>query len=120
MKKILILILGCAIFSNPTELKAQTDSQADKIYTIVDKDAEFQGGISGFGSFLRHELVFPVAMKENNASGTVYIQFVIDTEGKVSDIKVLKGMGYGCDEEAIRFIKKTNKKWTPALVNGKK
>lgn len=120
MKNILILIFSCIIYSNATCQETEFTNPIEKIYTIVDKDAEFKGGMSAFGTFLRQELRFPIEMKENNATGTVYIQFVIDTLGKVNDIKVLKGMGYGCDEEAIRFIEKTNKKWTPAVLNGQK
>ena len=51
-------------------------------------------------------LHYPDSAKQLGISGTVYVSFLIDTKGKVSNIKVLKGIGGGCDEEAIRVVKK--------------
>lgn len=79
----------------------------------------FIGGKSGLEAFITASLKYPQRAKENGISGPVYLSFTVDKNGKVSDIKVVKGIGGGCDEEAIRIIKLTSGKWKSGTMNGK-
>jgi protein TonB len=80
--------------------------------------AEFPGGQQALADFLKKNLRFPEKAKAAGISGTVYVQFTVNADGSLSDIKVLRGMGYGCDEEAIRLIK-LMPGWVPAKQRGK-
>jgi len=72
----------------------------------------------GMAKFLRDNLVFPRTALENDISGKVAVNFVVDEEGKIIQTKILKGVGYGCDEEALRVIK-LMPKWKPGIKDGK-
>lgn len=80
---------------------------------------EFPGGQDSMYKFIYANLKYPKKAKEKGIEGKVYIQFVVEADGSLSNIKVLKGLGYGCDEEAMRIIKKMPK-WVPGGQNGKK
>lgn len=84
----------------------------------IEKKAEFKGN---FNSFLSNNLQYPPQASAENISGRVQVQFVVEVDGSVSDVKVLgKGLGGGCNQEAIRVIKKTSGMWTPGEEKGKK
>jgi protein TonB len=65
---------------------------------------EFPGGIRELYLFLGEELRYPSAARELGVSGTVFVGFVIEKDGTVSDVRVLRGIGGGCDEEAVRVV----------------
>ncbi|HXU27146.1 MAG TPA: energy transducer TonB [Bacteroidia bacterium] len=69
-------------------------------------------------AFLQKNLRYPAMALDANASGKVIVNFIIDEEGNVEKATILKGVGYGCDEEALRVIK-LMLKWTPGIKNGK-
>jgi TonB family protein len=64
-------------------------------------------------------LRYPAKAREDNIQGKVIIAFIIDENGKVSNFSVKKGIGGGCDEEALKAIKNIDGDWLPALLNGK-
>lgn len=68
-----------------------------------------------FSAYLRHELTYPDQAKEFEISGTVKISFIIETDGKASNIVILNSVGGGCDNEAIRLIQNLN--WIPGVKN---
>jgi protein TonB len=70
------------------------------------------------GAFIQKNLKYPTFALESNVSGRVIITFVIDEEGKIISASLLKGIGYGCDEEALRVVK-LMPKWKPGMVKGK-
>jgi len=78
----------------------------------------FIGGEAALLKFLKANIVYPAAAKIAAISGSVYLEFTIDANGNVLDVKVTKSLGYGCDEEAIRVIKLTSKMWQPATSAG--
>ncbi len=89
------------------------------VFTMVEQMPEFVGGEKARGVFFVSNLNYPAKARENGISGTVYISFMVDTKGNVSDVKVLRGIGGGCDEEAVRMIKLTSGKWKVGMQNGK-
>ena len=102
-------------FTQPKPPKAQ---QQDPIFVTVEKTAEFPGGIRKLMQFLASEIKYPATAQRANVQGKVYLQFVVRKDGSINDIKILKGIGFGCDEEAIRVVK-LMPKWSPAKQKGK-
>jgi TonB family protein len=88
-------------------------------YTEVQKQPEFKGGVGALLQFLGSNITYPREALRKNISGKVYLTFVIDKQGKVGDVEVVKGIGGGCDEEAIRVVKKMTGLWKPGLYRGK-
>jgi len=82
----------------------------------VSEPAQYPGGISELGDFMTKNIVYPEKAIKNNAEGTVQVEFTVTADGKVTGCTVLKGIGFNCDDEVIRILKKAAK-WTPALEN---
>jgi TonB family protein len=89
------------------------------VFVIVESMPEFIGGETTRNNFLAANIIYPIKAIENGISGIVYVSFKVDEKGNVSDVKVLRGIGGGCDEEAVRVIKLTSGKWTVGKQNGK-
>lgn len=79
---------------------------------------EFTGGEEEMYRYLKNSVRFPAMAKESGISGAVYVTFVVDTNGAISEAKVLHGIGGGCDEEALRVIRNMPL-WKPGIQNGK-
>ncbi|MEJ7558032.1 MAG: TonB family protein [Pedobacter sp.] len=92
----------------------------EEIYDVIGIEAlpEFEGGMKAWYKFIQRNLRYPAAAIDQEKQGKVFISFVIERDGSISDVKVMKGVGYGMDEEASRVIKKSPK-WTPGRQNGK-
>lgn len=95
-----------------------TSNLSDEIFTSTEQQAEFPGGPRAFGAFLQKNLRYPSAAQRANVGGKVYVQFVVNTDGTIQDLEILKSVGYGCDEEAIRVIKAVPR-WTPGKNSGR-
>jgi TonB family protein len=91
-----------------------------KLYDLgnVELAPEYQGGQKALNKFLGSRLRYPVRARENKVQGKVYIGFIVEKNGSLSDFKVVRGIGGGCDEEAIRVLK-LSPIWKPAYANGK-
>lgn len=89
-------------------------------YQAVEQQPEFKGGMQALGQFLAQNLRYPVDAQRSRTQGRVFISFVINTNGSVDDVQVLKGIGYGADEEATRVVKATNGRWKPGIQRGEK
>ncbi|RZL34413.1 MAG: energy transducer TonB, partial [Pedobacter sp.] len=84
----------------------------------VDIMPEFPGGMNALRKFIGNNLQYPEEAQENEVSGTVYAKFVITKDGNVANIEIERKLGYGCDREVIRILKKMPK-WNPGKLNGK-
>lgn len=93
----------------------------NKVFQKVENEASFPGGSAAWRRFLERNLNANTPVDHNAPSGsyTVVVQFVVNTEGEISDIKALTSHGYGMEEEAVSVIKKTPK-WIPAEQNSHK
>jgi len=90
----------------------------DEIFTTVEQNPEFPGGQKEMYGFIGKNLKYPSAAQRANVSGKVFVKFVVERNGSIGDVQVLKGIGFGCDEEAIRVIK-SMPKWSPGKQNGR-
>ena len=85
---------------------------------IVDQMPEYPGGVSGLYKFLGKNTRYPEVSREGGIEGKVYVEFVILKDGTPCDFVVVRGIGGGCDEEAIRVLKMMEK-WKPGKQDGK-
>ena len=90
----------------------------EQVYTVVEIMPEYPSGQSALMDFLAKNIQYPQAAKEAGITGTVIVSFVIEKNGSVSNIKILKGLGSSCDEEVIRVVNMM-KKWKPGKQKGK-
>lgn len=89
----------------------------DSIYPVADELPQFPGGMEEMVKFIADNIKYPEAALENNIEARVYIQFVIEKDGSISNAKSLKEQGYGLDKEAIRVVS-SMPKWTPGKSKG--
>jgi protein TonB len=88
------------------------------ILTFAEQMPEFPGGAEELMHFLHKNTNYPPNARENGVDGRVILQFVVGTDGKISNIEVVKGRGWGLDEEAVRVVKMMPP-WKPGKQNGK-
>lgn len=90
----------------------------NEIYTTTGLESypEFPGGMEAWSKFIQKNLKYPYAAQDNGTQGKVYLSFVIEKDGSITDVTVIKGIGDGCDEEAVRVIKKSPR-WKAGFQN---
>lgn len=83
----------------------EPDEEAvDEVFTVVENQPEFPGGLEAFYEFVGNEIKYPSAARRLGIEGKVFVQFVVDKTGDVTNIEVVRGIGAGCDEEAVRVM----------------
>lgn len=115
MKKLLILP-ALVIMMMLTNL----ESKAQKIYdfTSVDKTPDYPGGMKSFYQYLGKSIKFPEVAKKNKTQGKVFLSFVVEKNGALTDVEVLRGLTKETDAEAVRVLKESPK-WNAGMVKGK-
>lgn len=98
--------------------EAPEEEVAEEVFTIVEEGAEFPGGIGAFYEFVQKNMKYPSQARRMGIEGKVYVQFVVDKDGSVTEVQAVKGIGAGCDEEAVRVLQKSPK-WSPPKQRGK-
>ena len=88
------------------------------VYQIVEQMPEFPNGQEALMLYIAKQVKYPAEAKKAGAYGRVFIGFIVEPDGSLSDFKVLRGIGYGCDEEALRVVK-SMPKWQPGMHRGK-
>ncbi len=96
----------------------EEEPEEPEIFLVVEDMPEFPGGEKAMYEFLGKSINYPQVAKENGIEGKVYVQFVVDKRGKVTDYVVRRGIGGGCDEEAIKAVSKMPN-WKPGKQRGK-
>ncbi len=105
----------------PTEVEGPGEPAAPEIFTIVEEMPEPPGGIQVFYKYVSTHVVYPQMAKEAGVSGKAFLKFVVETDGSISDVQVIKGVAGcpDCDKEAIRVVKSYPEKWKPGRQNGR-
>ena len=88
------------------------------VYQIVEQMPEFPNGQEALMLYIAKQVKYPAEAKKAGAYGRVFVGFIVEPDGSLSDFKVLRGIGYGCDEEALRIVK-SMPKWQPGMQRGK-
>ena len=96
----------------------EEDVQEKQIFQVVENMPEFPGGRGKLMQYLASHIKYPPYAKEAGIQGRVFINFVVEKDGSITAVKVLRGIGGGCDEEAVRVVK-SMPKWKPGMQRGK-
>ena len=98
--------------------EAPPDEVADEIFDIVEDQPGPPGGMAAFYKYIGKTMKYPNQARRMGIEGRVFVQFVVDKTGKLTDIRAIKGIGAGCDEEAVRVLKSAPR-WTPGKQRGR-
>jgi protein TonB len=101
----------------PVSIEEAPEPVAEEIFTFVEEYPEFPGGEKALYEYIKNNIRYPEVARTSGITGTVYVQFVVEKDGSISDVKVLRGIGGGCDEEAVRVVK-SMPKWKPGKQRG--
>lgn len=99
-------------------VKREEVVEEEQIFTIVEDMPSFPGGEAELFKYLGKSIKYPQMAQDASISGVVYVTFVVGKDGKISDAKVLRGIGGGCDEEALRVVR-SMPAWKPGKQRGK-
>ena len=100
------------------EHKSIAEDLEEKIYDVVDQSPEFPGGKNGIARYLDRNLRYPEIARENGVQGRLILRFVVNQNGEISDVNVIRGGDPSLEKEAMRVIK-AMPKWVPGKINGK-
>lgn len=104
--------------SDNTKTAIDTNKTNENVFTSAEQMPEFPGGMKAFYEYLDKSFKYPAEARINNVNGKVILSFIVEKDGSLNDIKVLRGLGSGLDEEAKRVLKESPK-WIPGKQNGK-
>ena len=94
------------------------EEKAEEIFTVVEERPEPVGGMAAFYLHVKDKMKYPTVAKRTGIQGKVFVQFVVEKDGSLTNVKILKGIGGGCDKEAIRVVQSAPK-WNPGKQRGK-
>jgi protein TonB len=112
----ILLLLSLLLSLFPSQLNA-VPQQEDPIYEVVDIPPVPKGGQQALLKIIAKNLKYPASALEEMIEGLVAVEFVVEKDGSISQLAIIKGIGYGCDEEAMRVVALL-KKWSPGILNG--
>ena len=102
----------------PVEIPKVVEEETEEIFTVVEENATPQGGIAEFYKYVAENVKYPAQARRMQIEGKVFVEFVVGKDGKISNATAVKGIGAGCDEEAVRIIQNCAP-WNPAKQRGK-
>ena len=119
MKKLILLLLmaGCCLMTANAQktVVSQTDQ---KVFDTVEQMPEYPGGMQAMIEFLQTNMKYPEDAAKQKVEGRVMVQFVVETDGSVSDVHVAKQVFPSLDAEAVRVVQ-AMPKWTPGMDKGR-
>lgn len=98
--------------------EAPEEEEVDEVFTIVEDQPQFPGGMPAFYKFVGDNMKYPAQARRMGIEGRVFVQFVVDKDGTVTEVKSVKGIGAGCDEEAERVLR-MSPKFKPGKQRGR-
>ena len=99
-------------------IEEEEEEEEAQIFTVVEAMPGFPGGEAARIKYLNENIKYPQMARESGIQGRVFVTFVVEKDGSVTDVRVLRGIGGGCDEEAVRVIKNMPR-WNPGKQRGK-
>ena len=113
MNKIIVFTIAAFLLCYGLVYGQQSVKDQEGNYLVCEKMPEIKGGLKA----LQKKIRYPLQAKALGVQGVVYVQFIVNEEGKVEKPIIIKKLGAGCDEEALRVLKKV--KFTPGYDKGK-
>ena len=111
-------VLAIMFTINTTAMAQNKKTSNDKVFEKVEDMPEFPGGEQAMMDFVSKNVVYPKEAQEKGISGRVMVSFIVEKDGSVNEVKIVRGIGGGCDEEAVRVVK-AMPKWKPGKEKGK-
>lgn len=102
----------------PPTKQAVVEDNSVHDFASIETMPDFQGGMKKFYEYVSKNYVYPAAAREQGVSGRLFMSFIVEKDGSLTDIKVLRDLGMGTGEEAVRMLKKSPK-WKPGIQNGR-
>lgn len=118
MKVCITLLFILTLTYSSAQKMDSVNSQYPDAYTLVDQSASFPGGLDAFYKFLISELNYPDSALTAGVEGRVFVQLIVEENGELTNLQVVKGIGGGCDEEAVRALAESSP-WNPGQIDGK-
>jgi len=104
-------------FKNTPKFSGQPEGEDNEVYTVVEEQPCFPGGDDARLKFIKNNIHYPDSAVKNKIQGKVFVLFIVEKDGSLSNVRVPRGIGGGCDEEAVRVIKMMPK-WIPGRQRG--
>ena len=101
------------VFEEPVE-----EEEVEEVFTLVEEFPSFEGGDLAFIKYIQKNLVYPEKARRMGLEGRVFVQFIVEKDGSLSNVIVLRGISGGCNEEAIRVMQKSPK-WLSGKQRGR-
>ena len=111
-------VLAILLISSTTVTAQNKKTSNDKVFEKVEDMPEFPGGEKAMMDFVAQNVQYPKEAMEKEISGRVLVGFIVEKDGSISETEIVKGIGGGCDEEAVRVVK-AMPKWKPGKQKGK-
>ena len=111
-------VLAILFTVNTTAMAQNKKASNDKVLEKAEVMPEFPGGEQAMMDFVAKNVQYPKEAMEKEISGRVLVGFIVEKDGSISETEVVKGIGGGCDEEAVRVVK-AMPKWKPGKQDGK-
>ena len=111
-------VLAILLMVNTNAMAQNKKKANDKVLEKAEVMPEYPGGDQAMMKFVSENVQYPEEAKEKEISGRVLVSFIVEKDGSIADVKVVKGIGGGCDEEAVRVVK-AMPKWKPGKDKGK-
>lgn len=92
--------------------------ETDEVFTIVEESAAPKGGMAAFYKYVSDKIKYPPQARRMGIEGRVFVEFVIAKDGTLTEVRAIKGIGAGCDEEAVRIVQSAPP-WNPGKQRGK-
>lgn len=102
----------------PPAVVEEVVEKPDEIFKVVEQKPEFPDGEAAMLKFIYDNIKYPSIARENGVEGTVYVSFVVEKDGSITDVKVVRDIGAGCGEESMRVVKKMPR-WQPGKQRGR-
>ena len=100
----------------PAEIEEEEIVEAE-IFKVVEVMPEFPGGAAKMMEYIQKNIKYPLMARESDIQGRVFVNFVVEPDGSISNVTVMRGIGGGCDEEAVRVVN-SMPKWNPGKQRG--
>ena len=114
MKIFVVALLICPFLSYS---QSNDSILTDSVFTIVDQPASFPGGLEAWGKYLGKTMRYPKKARKKGIEGRVFVQFIVEKDGSISNVSVVKGIGTECDQETVRVLR-SSPNWIPGRDNG--
>ncbi|MBR1557270.1 MAG: energy transducer TonB [Prevotella sp.] len=119
MKKLILMsVMAVFCLSTANAQKTVVSQKNQKVFEVVEQMPEYPGGVMAMMEFLRDNVKYPADAEKQKVQGRVLVSFVVETDGSISDVKVMKAVFPSLDAEAIRVVK-AMPNWTPGKQKGK-